>query len=39
MGSQTFAQFYVDFNKLFEEVNEIFSITIDVKETHGGGTN
>ena len=25
-------QFYVDFNKLFEEVKKIFSITADVKE-------
>jgi len=28
----TLAQFYADFNKLFEEIREIFPITTDVKE-------
>ena len=32
--SWTLAQFYYDFNKFFEEVKEIFSITADVKKMH-----
>jgi len=32
LKSQTLVQFYVDFNKLFKEVKEIFLITTDAEE-------